>query len=106
MKKFDGSRGPLNVHSVKLENGSIYYSVVEDGAVVAAVGYGAKYPADGIEEVVKANANLFAASPELLDTLQDARWYVKQAGQLSSEAFKLLDKIDSVIAKALGETNE
>lgn len=60
-------------------------------------------PYEGIFEEDVANGHLIAAAPELLEALQSSRWYVKQAGQLSSDAFALLDSIDAAIAKALGQ---
>ena len=52
------------------------------------------------ESVTKANANLIAAAPDLLEVLEAIRRYPKIRAYLGSE---LTDKADAAISKARGE---
>lgn len=104
MSEFKGSRGLLEVHSFESESGKVIYTVVEHGAVVANVGWGSMYPGVGAEDVMKANAGLFAAAPEILSALQSLLSAAKSWNEIAySTKYGAIRQAEAAIKKALGQ---
>lgn len=98
MKEFKGTRGPWEVHETgpHWNNKSLTHLEItfgEDGECICDTVY------------QRADANLIAAAPELLDALQNARRALGAGRNLDfSDWIDANRQADAAIAKALGDT--
>lgn len=108
MKKFNGTPGPWRFdEQTTLSGGQVFYIAQDDNAKYTPNYSDVSQTCSGeLKHIQKANAQLIAAAPDLLEALQAAMDYIDAIPKdIVLPAMPGFDRdwVDGVISKALGE---